>query len=136
MCELSFAPYAKASCSQQNPEISSKTLQDHGAWESPASAFFSAALAVCKKRKAQAPFEQSGASGRNGRRQDQGKPPIWLNCAFCRASPVQGESLTNIGGRLLVERSLRFELSLWRRTTGAPLPANPVTVPDYKDRAG
>jgi hypothetical protein len=32
--QLSFASHAETDCSQQDAQISGKTLQDHGAWQS------------------------------------------------------------------------------------------------------
>jgi len=52
---LSFAPYAEANCSQQNTQISSKTLQDHRKRQSAKSAFFASAFAFLEKRKTQTP---------------------------------------------------------------------------------
>ena len=52
---LSFAPYAEANCSQQNAQISSKTLQDHRKRQSAKSAFFAWAFAFLEERKTQTP---------------------------------------------------------------------------------
>jgi hypothetical protein len=52
---LSFAAYAEANCSQQNAQISSKTLQDHRTRQSVKSALFASAFAFGEKRKTQTP---------------------------------------------------------------------------------
>jgi hypothetical protein len=56
-CHISFAPYAEANCSQQNAQISSKTLQDHRTRQSAKSAFFASAFAFLEERKTQTPVK-------------------------------------------------------------------------------
>ena len=77
-----------------------------------AGALFSTPFAVMKKCKAEAPFEQSGARGRNGCRPRQGKPAIRLRALSPLSLEAQESSLASIGARLLAERFLRFEWSL------------------------
>ena len=59
--ELTFPPYAKEHCTQQNAQISGETLQDHRPWKGLAGAFLATPSLVDEKCQAQTPAGQSSA---------------------------------------------------------------------------
>jgi hypothetical protein len=63
--ELSFPPYAEAHCTQQNPQSSGETLQDHCPWKGLEVAFLATPSVVDEERKAQTPAGQSSARRRH-----------------------------------------------------------------------
>jgi hypothetical protein len=76
--ELTFPPYAEAHCTQQNAQISGKTLQDYCPWKGLEVTFLATPSIVDEKRKAQTPAGQSSARRHHRCGASKGKSPFRL----------------------------------------------------------
>jgi hypothetical protein len=128
--ELTFSPYAEAHCTQQNAQISCKTLQDHCTRQGFAGAFRATPSVIDEKREAQTAAGQNSARRRDRRGKGKGESSFRLiRRSLSNESPAPARFLPLL---------FVLGLSSWssHRTTAAPLPGNRAQAPDCKDHAG
>src|SRR5947208_15989290 len=78
---LCFAPYAEASRTRQDAQISSEAVQDHRQRQSAALAGFAPPSALLQEREAETPDGENAGRRSNGRSPHQSEPAVRVGAA-------------------------------------------------------